>query len=116
MGPAAIDGPLSRPEPLFRAVYAFELALGTCAERACTGCVGLHRAGERRHNVSKSQHSHGASRAGRPPSRRIASMANTKSAKKAARQMVTRTEVNKNRRSAVKTEVRKVEEAIASGN
>lgn len=43
-------------------------------------------------------------------------MANTKSAKKAARQMVSRTEVNKNRRSAVKTEVRKVEEAIASGN
>ncbi|MBL8846273.1 MAG: 30S ribosomal protein S20 [Hyphomicrobium zavarzinii] len=43
-------------------------------------------------------------------------MANTKSAKKAARQMVRRTEVNKNRRSAVKTEVRKVEEAIASGN
>jgi small subunit ribosomal protein S20 len=43
-------------------------------------------------------------------------MANTKSAKKAARQMVRRTEVNKNRRSAVKTEVRKVEEAIASGD
>lgn len=43
-------------------------------------------------------------------------MANTKSAKKAARQMVTRTAVNKNRRSAVKSEVRKVEEAIASGN
>lgn len=43
-------------------------------------------------------------------------MANTKSAKKAARQMVRRTEVNKNRRSAMKTEVRKVEEAIASGN
>jgi small subunit ribosomal protein S20 len=43
-------------------------------------------------------------------------MANTKSAKKAARQMVRRTEINKNRRSAVKTEVRKVEEAIASGN
>jgi small subunit ribosomal protein S20 len=43
-------------------------------------------------------------------------MANTKSAKKAARQMVSRTEVNKNRRSAVKTTVRKVEEAIASGD
>jgi small subunit ribosomal protein S20 len=43
-------------------------------------------------------------------------MANTKSAKKAARQMISRTEVNKNRRSALKTEVRKVEEAIASGN
>ncbi|WP_295555829.1 30S ribosomal protein S20 [uncultured Hyphomicrobium sp.] len=43
-------------------------------------------------------------------------MANTKSAKKAARQMVRRTEVNKTRRSAVKTDVRKVEEAIASGD
>lgn len=43
-------------------------------------------------------------------------MANTKSAKKATRQMVRRTEINKNRRSAVKTEVRKVEEAIASGD
>lgn len=43
-------------------------------------------------------------------------MANTKSAKKAARQMVARTAVNKNRRSAVKTEVRRVEEAIASGD
>ena len=43
-------------------------------------------------------------------------MANTKSAKKATRQMVRRTEVNKNRRSAVKTDVRKVEEAIASGD
>lgn len=43
-------------------------------------------------------------------------MANTKSAKKAARQMVSRTEINKNRRTAVKTSVRKVEEAIASGD
>jgi len=43
-------------------------------------------------------------------------MANTKSAKKAARQMITRTEVNKGRRSAARTEVRKVEEAIATGN
>jgi len=43
-------------------------------------------------------------------------MANTSSAKKAARQMVTRTEVNKGRRSRVKTEVRSVEEAIKSGD
>jgi small subunit ribosomal protein S20 len=43
-------------------------------------------------------------------------MANTKSAKKAARQMVRRTEINKGRQSHVKTEVRKAEEAIASGN
>lgn len=43
-------------------------------------------------------------------------MANTKSAKKAARQTARRTEVNKSRRSALKTTVRKVEEAIASGN
>ena len=43
-------------------------------------------------------------------------MANTRSAKKAARQMIRRTEVNKGRRSQLKTHVRKVEEAIASGD
>lgn len=42
-------------------------------------------------------------------------MANTSSAKKAARQMVRRTEVNKARRSRLKTTVRKIEEAIATG-
>src|SRR5262245_35777777 len=49
------------------------------------------------------------------PSERIEFMANTKSAKKAARQRITRTEINKDRKSALKTSVRKVEEAIASG-
>jgi small subunit ribosomal protein S20 len=43
-------------------------------------------------------------------------MANTKSAKKAARKMVRRTEINKSRRSRLKAHVRKVEEAIASGD
>lgn len=43
-------------------------------------------------------------------------MANTSSAKKAARQMITRTEINKGRRTRVKTEVRNVEEAIKSGD
>jgi small subunit ribosomal protein S20 len=43
-------------------------------------------------------------------------MANTSSAKKAARQMIRRTEVNKARRSGMRTEVRRVEEAIASGD
>jgi small subunit ribosomal protein S20 len=43
-------------------------------------------------------------------------MANTSSAKKAARQMIRRTEVNKARRSRVKGEVRTVEEAIKSGD
>jgi small subunit ribosomal protein S20 len=43
-------------------------------------------------------------------------MANTSSAKKAARQMITRTEVNKGRRTRVKSEVRTVEEAIKSGD
>lgn len=43
-------------------------------------------------------------------------MANTKSAKKAARQTVRRTEINKARRSRMRTSVRKVEEAIAAGN
>jgi small subunit ribosomal protein S20 len=43
-------------------------------------------------------------------------MANTKSAKKAARKIARRTEVNKSRRSRTRIFVRKVEEAIASGN
>jgi small subunit ribosomal protein S20 len=43
-------------------------------------------------------------------------MANSPSAKKSARQIERRTEVNKNRRSQMRTFVRKVEEAIASGD
>ena len=43
-------------------------------------------------------------------------MANTRSAKKAARQTVRRTVANKARRSRMRNSVRKVEEAIASGD
>lgn len=43
-------------------------------------------------------------------------MANTKSAKKAVRQISRRTVANKGRRSQMRSSVRKVEEAIASGN
>lgn len=43
-------------------------------------------------------------------------MANTPSAKKATRKIARRTAVNKNRRSRVRTYVRKVEEALASGD
>jgi small subunit ribosomal protein S20 len=43
-------------------------------------------------------------------------MANTKSAKKAARQAGRRTIINKARRSRMHTAVRKVEEAIAAGD
>jgi small subunit ribosomal protein S20 len=43
-------------------------------------------------------------------------MANTKSAKKAARQAIRRTEINKSRTSRARTVVRSVEEAIAAGN
>lgn len=43
-------------------------------------------------------------------------MANTPSAKKAARKIERRTAVNKARKSRVRTFVRKVEEAIASGD
>jgi small subunit ribosomal protein S20 len=43
-------------------------------------------------------------------------MANTTSAKKAARKMIRRTEINKARRSQVKAYVRKVEEALATGD
>lgn len=39
-------------------------------------------------------------------------MANTKSAKKAARQALRRTEVNKSRRTRMRTAIRKAEEAI----
>lgn len=43
-------------------------------------------------------------------------MANTTSAKKATRKIARRTAVNKSRRSRVRTFLRKVEEAIASGD
>ncbi|MEX0861044.1 MAG: 30S ribosomal protein S20 [Cucumibacter sp.] len=43
-------------------------------------------------------------------------MANTKSAKKAVRKSVRQTEVNKSRRSRMRTFVRKVEEAIAKND
>jgi small subunit ribosomal protein S20 len=43
-------------------------------------------------------------------------MANTSSAKKATRKIARRTDVNKARRSRVRTFVRQLEEAIASGD
>ncbi|HEY5278711.1 MAG TPA: 30S ribosomal protein S20 [Pseudolabrys sp.] len=43
-------------------------------------------------------------------------MANTKSARKATRVIARRTEVNKARRSVLRTSMRRVEEAIASGD
>jgi small subunit ribosomal protein S20 len=43
-------------------------------------------------------------------------MANTKSARKATRVIARRTEVNKARRSMLRGSIRKVEEAIASGD
>jgi small subunit ribosomal protein S20 len=43
-------------------------------------------------------------------------MANTKSAKKATRKITARTEVNKSRRSRMRTHVRSVEDAIAGGD
>ncbi len=43
-------------------------------------------------------------------------MANTKSAKKAVRQITRRTAANKARRSHMRSFIRKVEEAIAAGN
>ena len=43
-------------------------------------------------------------------------MANTKSAKKAVRQIARRTSVNRQRRSKMRTFVRKVEEAISAGD
>jgi small subunit ribosomal protein S20 len=43
-------------------------------------------------------------------------MANTDSAKKMVRKIARRTEVNKSRRSRVRSFIRKVEEAVASGD
>jgi len=43
-------------------------------------------------------------------------MANTKSAKKATRQIARRTVVNRSRRTRMRTAVRKVEEAIGAGD
>ena len=43
-------------------------------------------------------------------------MANTSSARKAARKIEARTDINKSRRSRMRTYIRKVEEAIASGD
>ena len=43
-------------------------------------------------------------------------MANTPQSKKRARQIERRTDINKARRSRIRTFIRKVEEAIASGN
>ena len=43
-------------------------------------------------------------------------MANTPSAAKAARKIARRTDINKSRRSRVRTYLRKVEEALASGD
>jgi small subunit ribosomal protein S20 len=43
-------------------------------------------------------------------------MANTKSARKAARQIARRTVINKSRRARVRSAVRQVEEAIESGD
>jgi small subunit ribosomal protein S20 len=43
-------------------------------------------------------------------------MANTKSAKKATRQIARRTAVNKSRRTRLRSAVRKVEEAITAGD
>ena len=43
-------------------------------------------------------------------------MANTPGSKKRARQLVRRTEINKARKSRIRTFIRKVDEAIASGD
>jgi small subunit ribosomal protein S20 len=43
-------------------------------------------------------------------------MANTKSAKKATRKVARRTEINKARRSRMRTSLRRVDDAIASGD
>jgi small subunit ribosomal protein S20 len=51
-----------------------------------------------------------------PPDQKRGIMANTSSAKKATRKIARRTAINKNRRSRVRTYIRQVEEALASGD
>jgi small subunit ribosomal protein S20 len=43
-------------------------------------------------------------------------MANTKSAKKAARKIARKTVINKSRRTRVRSQIRKVEDALAAGD
>lgn len=43
-------------------------------------------------------------------------MANTKSAKKAARKIARKTAINKSRRTRVRSQIRKVEDALAAGD
>jgi small subunit ribosomal protein S20 len=43
-------------------------------------------------------------------------MANTKSAKKAARKIARKTTINKSRRTRVRSQIRKVEDALAAGD
>jgi small subunit ribosomal protein S20 len=50
------------------------------------------------------------------PAKSSTEMANTSSARKATRKIARRTEINKGRRSKMRGYVRKVEEAIASGD
>jgi small subunit ribosomal protein S20 len=65
---------------------------------------------------------HGSDRVPAPEAERFGAatdgqdMANTKSAKKATRKIAARTEINKSRRSRMRTFIRGVEEAIASGD
>ncbi len=56
------------------------------------------------------------SNAGAFDTKRDIIMANTASAKKAVRKIAGRTEVNRNRRSRMRTFIRRVEEAISSGD
>jgi small subunit ribosomal protein S20 len=51
-----------------------------------------------------------------PPRRTSTAMPNTPSARKATRKIARRTEINKGRRSEMRSFVRKVEEAIAGGD
>jgi small subunit ribosomal protein S20 len=67
--------------------------------------------------ISVLRHRAGRQSAGRISARTTSTgMANTSSARKATRKIARRTEINKGRRSKMRGFVRKVEEAIASGD
>jgi small subunit ribosomal protein S20 len=72
------------------------------------------RHARRRFFLQNSAASAGFSPLAPDPNERV--MANTKSARKATRQIAKRTAINKARRTTMRSSVRKVEEAITAGN
>jgi small subunit ribosomal protein S20 len=99
-GPKAIDRAKQRPDLRFRAHLHLNIGV---VQPVCGPALPRRERAGRSHWDTKT-------------SKDIKVMANTSSAKKAARQMITRTARNKSRRTRLKSSVRGVEEAISSGD